>query len=316
MELLKQLYKIYSPSNKEWAMTKFILNYVKKLRGCKVEIDDTGNLYITKGNSESYPCIVAHLDQVQRLHSRDFRVIETEGVIFGYSHKHRRQEGLGADDKNGLWIALKCLEKYENLKIAFFVCEELGCIGSSRARMDFFEDSRFVIQPDRRGYQDIITGIGLTPLCSPEFLEATGYKKFGYREADGMTTDIQVLKENGLAVSCINLSCGYYEPHTDHEFTVKKDLQNCLRLVEHIIENCTSTYPHQNEGLNYRNPSEELWEEVFSILDEDPSITVKDLVDIFQSDYPFLSEEEIEETYNEYVKLNTVDDYEDKKILS
>lgn len=131
-----------------------------------------------------------------------------------------------------------------------------------------------------------------------------------------MMTDIQVLKENGLAVSCINLSCGYYEPHTDHEFTVKKDLLNCLRLVEHIIENCTSTYPHRNEGLYYGNLNEELWEEVFSILDEKPSMTLKELIDIYQSSYPFCSEEELEEAYNEYVKLNTVNDYEDKKILS
>lgn len=316
MELLKQLYKIHSPSNKEWAMTKFILNYVKKIRGCKVEIDDTGNLYITKGGSESCPCIVAHLDQVQQLHSRDFKVIETEDIIIGYSPKHRRLEGLGSDNKSGLWIALKCLEKYDTLKIAFFVCEELGCIGSSRARMSFFDDCRFVIEPDRRGYQDIITEIGWTPLCSPEFLEATGYKKFGYRETTGMMTDVQVLKENGLAVSCINLSCGYYEPHTDHEFTVKKDLLNCLRLVEHIIENCTSIYPHKNEGLYYGNLNEELWEEVFSILDEKPSMTLKELIDIYQSSYPFCSEEELEEAYNEYVKLNTVNDYEDKKILS
>ena len=39
-----------------------------------------------------------------------------------------------------------------------------------------------------------------------------------------MMTDVLELKEKGLKVSCLNLSCGYYEPHTDHEFTVKKDL--------------------------------------------------------------------------------------------
>ena len=44
----------------------------------------------------------------------------------------------------------------------------------------------------------------------------------------GMMTDVLELKERGLGVSCINLSCGYYEPHSDEEFTVKKDLLNCL----------------------------------------------------------------------------------------
>lgn len=81
MELLKKLYKFYSPSGKERAMIKFIWNYTKRITGTKVETDAAGNLYITKGEAESYPCIVAHLDQVQRLHSKDFLPIET-GEIY------------------------------------------------------------------------------------------------------------------------------------------------------------------------------------------------------------------------------------------
>lgn len=46
MELLKKLYKIYSPSGKEWTMTKFIWDYVKRIPGVKLEIDKIGNLYI------------------------------------------------------------------------------------------------------------------------------------------------------------------------------------------------------------------------------------------------------------------------------
>ena len=217
MELLKKLYKVYSPSGKERTMIKFIWNYTKRITGTKVETDAAGNLYITKGEAESYPCIVAHLDQVQRLHSKDFTIVETGEIIFGYSSQNKRQEGLGADDKNGIWIALKCLRKYDSLKLAFFVSEEVGCVGSGKAVMDFFNDCRFVIQPDRRGYQDIINKIGWTSLCSPEFLQAAGYKRFGYRETHGMMTDVQELKERGLQVSCINLSCGYYEPHTAYE---------------------------------------------------------------------------------------------------
>ena len=98
MELLKKLYKVYSPSGKERTMIKFIWNYTKRITGTKVETDAVGNLYITKGEAESYPCIVAHLDQVQRLHSKDFTIVETGEIIFGYSSQNKRQEGLGADD--------------------------------------------------------------------------------------------------------------------------------------------------------------------------------------------------------------------------
>ena len=54
MELLKKLYKVYSPSGKERAMIKFIWNYTKRITGTKVETDTAGNLYITKGEAESY----------------------------------------------------------------------------------------------------------------------------------------------------------------------------------------------------------------------------------------------------------------------
>ena len=242
------------------------------------------------------------MDQVQREHSKDFKAIETEDIIFGYSPKNRKREGLGADDKNGIWIALKCLEKYECIKVAFFVSEEIGCVGSRGADMNFFEDTRFVIEPDRRGYEDLIIDISFTSLCSNDFLRDIGFEKFGYKEESGMMTDVLELKERGLGVSCINLSCGYYEPHSDEEFTVKKDLLNCLRLVEHIIENCQSVYPHENLDSGYYNgyyrmdAETEIWE----ILSCDPNLSVEDLYEMYHTNYPFLEIEDFEIIYNEF----------------
>ena len=64
-----------------------------------------------------------------------------------------------------------------------------------------------------------------------------------------MMTDIDALKDNGLSVSCINLSCGYYNPHTSNEFTVIQDLQNCRRFIERIIENCNDRSEEQQLKL-------------------------------------------------------------------
>lgn len=253
---------------------------------------------MTRGISETYPCIVAHLDQVQREHSKDFKAIETEDIIFGYSPKNRKREGLGADDKNGIWIALKCLEKYECIKVAFFISEEIGCIGSRNADMNFFEDTRFVIEPDRRGFENLITDISYTSLCSNDFLRDIGFERFGYKEESGMMTDVLELKERGLGVSCINLSCGYYEPHTHEEFTVKKDLLNCLRLVEHIIENCQSVYPHENLDSGYYGMDAET--EIWDILSCDPNLSVEDLYEMYHTNYPFLEIEDFEKIYNEF----------------
>ena len=250
MKLLKQLYEIHSPSGNEKKMRKFLKEWIKNnVPGATFTVDAMGNLYVCKGESDTYPCIVSHIDQVQKTHSKDFQAVETKDIIFGFSLSNVQQEGLGADDKNGIWIALKCLQKFDILKCAFFVQEEVGCRGSNKADMTFFSDCRFVLQCDRKGGNDLIYNInGFTELCSKEFLSAIGYQEFGYKLEIGMMTDVEALKDNGLAVSALNMSCGYYRPHTDEEYTKKSELQNCLKFVEHIIETCTAVYPHENQS--------------------------------------------------------------------
>ena len=237
-QLLKKLYSIHSPSGKEQDMIRFLRSYIGTLPGdISVSQDRYGNLYVIKGTGENYPCLVSHIDQVAHCHhSKDFKAIETKDIIFGYSPGKRRFENPGADDKNGIFICLECLKKYDTIKIAFFKEEETGCAGSSNAYMPFFNDVRFVIQPDRKGNSDLITSIGFSELCSDEFIEAVKPEEWGYKENNGLLTDVMVLKENGLDVSCINLSCGYYNAHSDQEITVKKDLMKGLLFVEHIIE--------------------------------------------------------------------------------
>ena len=291
MELLKQLFCIHSKSGKEGKIRKFIWNWVRQtIPDAKIECDKPGNLYITKGKSMTYPCIVAHMDQVQERHSKDFMAYEAEDIIIGFSPKHKEQQGLGADDKCGLWIGLNCLQKFDCLKLAFFVGEEVGCKGSGKANMAFFDDCRFVIEPDRKGSEDLITQIGWTPLCSDDFLKDIGFKKFGYKETEGMMTDIEALKDNGLMLSCINVSCGYYRPHTNEEFVYKPALLNCLAFVEHIIKTCTNVYPHIDntayyERQNYYGDIYDYYNEIYDLLTNDPSLSFGDIEAMFSDWY-------------------------------
>ena len=292
MELLKQLFCIHSKSGKEGKIRKFIWNWVRQnVPDAKIECDKPGNLYITKGKSTTFPCIVAHMDQVQERHSKDFIAYEAEDIIIGFSPKIREQQGLGADDKCGLWIGLKCLQKFEALKLAFFVGEEVGCKGSGLANMAFFDDCRFVIEPDRKGAEDLITQIGWTPLCSDVFLKDIGFKKFGYKETDGMMTDIEALKDNGLMLSCINLSCGYYKPHSNEEFVYKPALLNCLAFVDHIIKTCTKVYPHIDNTAYYERQNyygdiyDDYYSEIYDMLTNDPTLSFGDIEAMFTEWY-------------------------------
>lgn len=319
-DLLKQLYEIFSPSMGEKKMRKFIKKYCVSL-GANVEQDAKGNLYVTKGQADEYPCVVAHMDQVQYNHSKDFTVAMFGDCIMAFSEKSRAQQGLGADDKNGIWIALHILNEMENVKCAFFVGEEIGCVGSSDADMDFFKDVRFVVQADRRNGGDLITDIS-GPICSQEFLNDINYERFGYKPTYGLTTDVETLCSKGIGVSCINVSCGYYDPHTDHETTSWKELCNALDFVEYICKNCTKRYVHEYDtypewgrysthiyhdfaGLSDKNESE-LWDADGScdydmmkyILYDQPHLSFDEVMDWYRHDFMTKNKETLKKIYD------------------
>lgn len=301
MELLKQLYKIYSPSNGEKKMRKFLNKWINRnIDNVNTFVDSSGNLLVVKGCAEDYPCIVAHMDQVQKNHSKDFTTIDSRDCIMGFSMKNHRQEGLGADDKNGIWIALKCLQRFDNVKCAFFVGEEIGCVGSQAVDMKFFEDCRFVLQCDRRGNNDLITNIW-SCMCSDEFLNDINYEKYGYKQSNGLMTDVATLRERGLDVCALNMSCGYYEPHTDIEFTIKSELLNCLDFVCNIIENCKKRYEYKECEYLYSKYYESTayfdeYEEMEYIIEEymryDPYTTPDMFYDTYKESFPSLTKQD------------------------
>ena len=308
MRLLRKLFEIHSPSGHEHSLKKYIHRHIRKnVGGCKVWFDKKGNMYIKKGEAANYPCMVAHLDQVQQSHPKDFMTVQCDDIIFGYSPKERDFKGLGADDKVGIWIALQCLEKYDAIKLAFFVEEETGCLGSENADMSFFDDARFVVQCDRRGNSDMITTIGWTDLCSSAFIKAIEPQAFGYRKQTGMMTDVEALKERGLGVSCINLSCGYYRPHTDNEFVVISDILKCKAFVEHIIETVKEPSPHIARDI-YLGVYDDTLDELFDIVDYalsyNPKLTATELHEFYHGDYPHATLEQFEEAVQQWKCFN------------
>ena len=245
MELLKQLYNIHSPSGKEGKMVDFLEDYLKDL-GVETYRDKHNNLYGVKGESDTYPCLVAHTDEVFKTRSAGFEIHMAGEMVFGIDTETHTFVGIGADDKNGIWVVLKAFQEFEYMKGAFFVDEERGCVGSSKADMIFFEDVRFVLQCDRNGYGDFINNASGTELHDSEFVSLKDLFAFGYIPARGIMTDVMQLKDNGLKVSAANISCGYYNAHTDDEYTVFGDLENCFELVSFIITNYVDVYSHES----------------------------------------------------------------------
>ncbi len=279
MDLLKQLYCIHSPSYREWPMICFVCEYIRQhVPEAEVQMDSWGNLYIRKCADSSlftlhsslptgYPTLACHLDQVQQLHSEDFEVRQEGDKLYGWSELNQRNEGLGADDKNGIWVCLRCLEECPNLKVFMAVGEEKGCIGSNHADMSFFADSLYVLEPDCKGGEEIHTNLRGIPCASPEFEQAlheTWVASFtppfggdGGGLTPGKGSDIFALTLNGIGVSCANIPAGYHLPHKDDEYTVIAELEHTLAFIRHFITtehrrfpNTYKTYTQQMiEGL-------------------------------------------------------------------
>ena len=263
MELLKQLYCIHSPFYKEWPMICFIREYIRQhVPEAEVQMDSWGNLYIRKCADSSlftlhsslptgYPTLACHLDQVQELHSEDFCVKEENGTLYGWSEKNQQREGLGADDKNGIWVCLRCLEDCPRLKVFMAVGEEKGCIGSNHADMSFFADSLYVLEPDCKGGEEIHTNLKGIPCASTDFeqvlLEANSQFSILHSQftiTPGKGSDIFALTLNGIGVSCANIPAGYHLPHKDDEFTVVAELEHTLAFIRHFVTTEHRRFPH------------------------------------------------------------------------
>ena len=203
-----------------------------------VKEDEIGNLFITKGVSDSYPCVAAHLDEI---HSPCEREVVSDGDKIYTVDRLWNRVGCGADDKNGIWIILNLLRSEPILKVALFVQEErsgemAGCRGAGACDLAFFDDVRYVIECDRKGASDVVSiGKGETVLCDSDFIPLHILQQYGYQMVRGGKTDVVELKMRGLAIPVCNVSCGYYNAHKNSEYTLFSELQNSLAFVQAVI---------------------------------------------------------------------------------
>jgi tripeptide aminopeptidase len=239
----------------ESGRTRKMLRAAKRelLRMGATVIEDKGNLYAVKGEAEVYPCVVAHLDTVHDMIGKHFRVRydHTLGEWFGWDALMDIPHGIGGDDKVGIFVALSVMQQVgvtiPACKVALFRDEEVGCLGSSEADMGFFENASFVLQADRQGFGDFVHRVGGIDLHDEEFWEAAKEiaESYGYAPSPGAMTDVQQLKENGLAVAAMNLACGYHLPHTSNEYVRKDQLEVVTHMAERLCRELgVRVWPH------------------------------------------------------------------------
>ena len=242
-EKLKEILAVQSKSGNQWRMFAYIIRQLSKTN-CEYYTFN-GCIYVTKGAADLYPCVVAHMDTVHNI-VENLSIIEIEDNLIGYNACRMEQTGIGGDDIVGVFIALQCLETFDDIKLVFFRDEEIGCEGSYDSDKDFFEDCSFILQCDRQRNKDFVNNIGGMPLSSDEFQKDVLpiIEKYGYSFTEGMMTDVMALKEERILPSMANISCGYYRPHQDDEYVNVTDVFKCLGMVKEIIYSMGNTsYP-------------------------------------------------------------------------
>lgn len=254
-KLLFQILEIQSHSRECEDMQSFVLQFAED-KGYSMEMDDVGNIYLVKGESDTYPCVVAHLDTVHMITKHGIEVAQFAGnpdIVFGMNPNTHRLTGIGGDDKCGIYAALHCMEVLPACKAAFFVDEEIGCVGSTQANISFFKDCRYVLQADRRGNSDFVNNI-CGPISSQRFQKDVEeiIKLFGYKFATGAMTDVEALRDNGVGISVANMSAGYYNPHSDSEYINLSDLANVCNMMVDIFENMTDVYEFRYTKPKYK----------------------------------------------------------------
>lgn len=233
---LVELLRVQTNSENEKLMVLYLDKELRELR-LDYTIDAVGNVLVTKGKATTYPCVVSHMDTVHNFvdNFEIYHDIDDKDILFSMSGKQR--VGIGGDDKCGVFGCLYLLKTIPNIKVVFFSREECGCKGSNGIDKTFFADCRYLIQLDRRGSRDFIQTYWGKKTVSHEFSSEIGLtkKKYKFKNAIGTVTDVMKLWYDKVGVSCINLSSGYYKPHTAYEYVSVSTLWNSVKFIEEII---------------------------------------------------------------------------------
>ena len=239
IDLLKQILAVPACSRQEDLMVAFLVEHVRQqgaARCGEIVTDEWNNVFIRKGRADYYPCVAAHIDTVQPL--RPVQIVERDGILLGVDEQGQRT-GIGADDKAGIYVCLELLERFDDIAVALFASEEIGCVGERHAPAAWFKDVGYVIEFD-------CPGSGLVSYSSSgerlfandgEFIQTAA----PVLQAHGLTrwqrhpfTDVMALRQR-FDFSCLNLSCGYHRWHCPDEYVVMEEVEAAVNAGEALI---------------------------------------------------------------------------------
>lgn len=232
-----EVLKIPSTGYNETSMALYICRQLE-MHNIDYHIDGYGNILVTKGESEHYPCFCAHLDTVHQYKDgfNLYYATHDEHTYLYAEDDEKIRVGIGGDDKCGIFVCLHLLEVLPCVKVVFFSQEESGGIGSNNVNLEFFANCRFLGGIDRWNGSEFINRYSGDYTISKRMHNTIKdiRKRYGLEYSSGLFTDSFNVMERGIDISCFNLSCGYYAHHSSSEYVDVNELYNTCLVCEEL----------------------------------------------------------------------------------
>ena len=194
--------------------------------------------------------VVAHLDTVHNPKPTNIFYDQNKSVYWS-------PEGLGADDRAGVWGIIQLIYRGLRPHILFCHQEETGGVGARAAARDLKPDIRYVIELDRKGSNDSV-------FYSLDSIEFEDYiNEFGFKTDYGSFSDISILCP-AWGIAGVNLSIGYYKQHSKQEYLNYKELLTTIDRVELMLRTPPSATFKYIESYKYKS-SYGAWKSKYSV---------------------------------------------------
>lgn len=220
-KLSKDDYKLFKTlaSLSQEGLRRTMVNYLNKKYD---DIISTKEYIYAKGDIPI--AVVAHMDTVFAKPPTHIYFDREQGVMWS-------PEGLGADDRAGVFAIIKILQSKLRPTVIFTTDEEKGCIGAEaliKAYPKAPTELKYIIQLDRRGTVDCV----FYDCDNEDFVKYV--EDFGFIEEFGSLSDISVLCP-AWGMAGVNLSVGYENEHSELETLNTYALYNTIEKVKNML---------------------------------------------------------------------------------
>lgn len=193
----------------------------------KNDVTFTNDFILCKGNCPIM--LVAHMDTVFKNPPKKIYYDSKYSVIWS-------PEGLGADDRAGVFLIWKIVQSGLRPHICLTTGEEWGGIGAD-ALVGFYPncpvDVKYIVELDRQGSNDCVFYS-----CANEKFE-NFVEDYGFVTDWGTFTDISVICPK-WGIAGVNVSVGYVNEHTHQEILHTKFLLSTYNKVTKMIKEIDS----------------------------------------------------------------------------